>query len=539
MTSNDDGVEHIKNSFKRPNPETASTPPPDKDHGYKPETAGSEFDVILRLAALSSMEYDKCRKDEAKKLGVRIAILDSAVIANRSKEPISDSWPFGQVEPCFDAVDPAALYDEIVATIQTFIVLEDEQAVAAALWITMTWFIEVVDVACLAIINAPEASCGKTQLLKVFQRMTYRPLLASNASVSALFRGVEIWKPTILVDEADTFFRDNIELHGMFNAGHERGSSFLRSEAVGDSFEPRLFNVFSAKALAGVRLEKHLPLTTLSRGIMFNLRRKLPTESVTRLRHAATDKFTKIVEKLARFSLDYSDQVKQARLALPEALSDRDQDNWDALLAIAALAGGDWLDKATSAALKLSQNTSDSIITSNELLKDIQSIYEHGQIDKISTVDLITALCIDEEAPWATYNRGKPIAPRQLVKQLAAYGIKPTKFYISLLQVRGFQLIQFDDAFRRYVVPESPDLCVPSVLFDPEPSNDVGLSKADDKTQDTCYLSQEKMYKTANVSQDRYENHLSHPQAASSKETRHETDKKGSAPDIMFLSERF
>jgi hypothetical protein len=411
--------------------------------------------VIQQLSKLNAINYDRERATQAKALGVRPATLDKEVKALRNTEKEAIRLPFANIEPCPEPIVPAQLLDEIVGVILKFIVLDMYQAIAAALWCAFTWFIDVVEVAPLAIINAPEKSCGKTQLLVVLGRMAYRPLPASNASPSALFRAVELWKPTILIDEADTFFQDNTELHGMANAGYLRDGYVLRSEAVGDSFEPRMFSVYSAKALAGIKLEKHLPDATMSRGIIFNLRRKLSGETVSRLRHADPGLFTGIASKLARFAADYSEQVRQARPVLPDELSDREQDNWDAMLAIASCAGSEWVAKATAAALRLSAATNEKTPSAgNELLSDIQAIFESKRIDKISTTDLITALCEDEEAPWQTYNRGRPLAPRQLVKQLEAYEIKPKQIRLNAYdRMRGFEVSQFTDAFMRYLTP--------------------------------------------------------------------------------------
>jgi hypothetical protein len=333
--------------------------------------------------------------------------------------------------------------------------------------------------------------------------MAYRPLPASNASASALFRAVELWKPTILIDEADTFFRDNTELHGMVNAGYLRNGYVLRSEAVGDSFEPRTFSVFSAKALAGIALERHLPDATMSRGIVLNLRRKLPDESVSRLRHADRGLFSIIAEKMARFALDFSKQVRLARPVLPNELSDRDQDNWDGLLAIASCAGDMWLARATKAALKLSGAGEKTVSTGNELLADIQHVFERKRVDKINFADLIQALCDDEEAGWATYNRGKPITPRQVSKRLKEYGIssKPTRFGYDGVQ-KGFDADQFSDAFARYLkntdfpvtqlqpnngdtfdVTNGEDVTVTqSIPVTPKPSNSAACNHVTEKT---------------------------------------------------------
>ncbi|MDO8414483.1 MAG: DUF3631 domain-containing protein [Gallionellaceae bacterium] len=446
--------------------------------------AQSDDEKIQWLASLKPLEYDRVRKEQATALKVRPATLDAMVKAARSDESEADRLPFIEVEPHPKPIDPAQLLSEVSDTIRKFIVLDTEQAHAAALWCALTWFIDVLDIAPLAIINAPEKSCGKTQLLTVLGRMAYRPLPASNASASALFRAVELWKPTILIDEADTFFRDNTELHGLINAGYLRDGYVLRSEPVGDSFEPRMFSVFSAKALAGIALEKHLPDATLSRGVIFNLRRKLPHESVNRLRHADRDLFTGITEKLAKFALDYSQQVQLARPALPDKLSDRDQDNWDGLLAIASCAGDEWVERATVAALKLSGAGEKTVSTGNELLVDIQHIFESKRVDKISTADLIAALCNDEENAWATYNRGKPLSPRQVARQLAAYGIASKTIRVGAYETpKGFELSQFSDAFVRYLstplnLPQHP----PQTL---ESNKHGALTVADNPPQKT------------------------------------------------------
>ena len=415
------------------------------------------IEAIARLAALSSLEYESVRIGQAKLLGWRTTVLDAEVKKAQSDDAAEDAnLPFPTVESHPEPIDPAQLLDDISYMIRKYIVLDPEQADAAALWVALTWFILHMDLAPLAIINAPEKACGKTQLLTVISYMAYRPLPASNASSSALFRAVEKWGPTILIDEADTFFKDNPELQGMVNAGYLRGGYVLRSEAFGDSFEPRIFSVFSAKGIAGIALEKHLPDATMSRGIVFNLRRKMQHESVSRLRHADRKLFGGITSKLARFAEDYAQQVKHARPTLPELLNDRDQDNWEPLLAIAGCAGEVWLKRATDAALKLSSSSENALSTGSQLLSDIKDYFTCVATDnKVCTVDLILALEKEVESPWATYNRGKPITPRQLSKLLAAYGIHSKTVRMRGATPKGFDEAQFTDAFERYLTTTS------------------------------------------------------------------------------------
>lgn len=416
----------------------------------------SDSDCIARLAALPALEYDRCRIAQAKAMGVRPATLDSLVKADRADEDAQQT-PFTEPEPWHEPIEPAAVLSDVAATVRRFIVLEPKQADAAALWVAFTWFTDVAEVAPLAIINAPEKACGKSQLLTLFGRLVARPLAAANSTAAFLFRAVELWEPTVLIDEADTFIRDNEELKGLVNAGHTRQNAFV-GRVVGENHEPRLFKVWGAKAMAGIALEKHLPDATMSRAVVFNMRRKLKDESVQRLRYAEPGLFDQLASKLARFADDYREQVRTARPTLPDALDDRAQDNWEPLLSIAQCAGHEWARRATVAALELSGKADASQSAGNELLADIQTVFELRRVDKISMADLVAALIEEDESAWATWNRGKPLSPRQLGRMLGAYGIKSKTYRVGYETTKGFEQEQFADAFARYLSPPPENL---------------------------------------------------------------------------------
>ena len=117
--------------------------------------------------------------------------------------------------------------------------------------------------------------------------------------------------------------RDNEKLRGMINCGHTRDSAHI-IRVVDDEFTPTVFNVWGAKALAGIG---HLSDTIMDRAIILELRRKLPHESIERLRHAESLVFKTLSAKLARFAADYAHSVQQTRPELPDSLNDRAQDN--------------------------------------------------------------------------------------------------------------------------------------------------------------------------------------------------------------------
>ena len=445
----------------------------------------SDDELIASLAAMTTLEYERARVAQAKLMGCRPAALDVMVRQAKNQEDEPSIMPFPEVAPHPEPISPSGLLTALSLLINLFIVLDKEQADAAALWIAMTWFMDVIDVAPLAIINAPEKSCGKSQMLDLFGRMVARPLSAANSSTAFLFRSLELWQPTMLIDEADTFVRENDELKGIINAGYTRSNAFV-GRVVGDSHEPKLFKVWGAKAMAGITLERHLPDATMSRAILFDMRRKLSHERVTKLRDAEEGVFDDTASKLARFADDYRRQVRLARPVMPESMSDRAQDNWQALFAIASCAGDEWVARAKAAALKLSNSGQVSVSTGNELLADIQHVFERRFGGKISTVQLIEALCADEENGWATYNRGKPLSPRQLAKQLATYGISSKTVRLGPGNTpKGFDADQFADVFSRYLAPPEK---LPQLRNDVPESLICMASGVADKTQHSRHV---------------------------------------------------
>jgi putative DNA primase/helicase len=404
--------------------------------------------AVIRLAELTPLEYDKVRATEAAALGVRASTLDAEVRAARKRICISrdDS---GDIEPHPQPIEPVNLLDTIERTINRFIVCEPQTATAAALWIASTWFIDVAQVAPLAVITAPEKRCGKSQLLTLIGKLSRRPMTASSISPAALFRSIDAWQPTLLIDETDALLKDNEELRGLLNAGHTRDSAYV-IRVVGDDFTPTKFSVWGCKALSGIG---HIADTLIDRAIMLELRRKLPHEMVDRLRYAEAGLFDGLAAKLARFMGDYSEQVRAARPSLPDALNDRAQDNWEPLFAIADVAGGHWPDTARAAALHIAAKGEEGAAMSAgiELLGDIREVFEQIRRERLTTADLIHELCSDDERPWATYNRGKPLSPRQLGKKLGGYGIASKTVRFGMDTKKGYERSQFDEAFSRYL----------------------------------------------------------------------------------------
>src|SRR5690606_1013289 len=179
-------------------------------------------------------------------------------------------------------VDGAALLEDLAAVSRVHVIADAATVHAAARCATVTWLSVVGGGGPIANITAPEKRFGKTVMLGVLARLSCRPLAVSNIAPAALFRALELWTPTLLIDEVDAFLEAHEEARGILNAGFTRDTAFV-IRCVGDDHMPTRFNVWGAKALCGIG---KIADTLADRSIPLRLRRKLPGERTVKIRHA-------------------------------------------------------------------------------------------------------------------------------------------------------------------------------------------------------------------------------------------------------------
>lgn len=266
---------------------------------------------LEHLAALPPIEYDRRREAEAKRLGIRVGTLDQEVakLRDAANEAVSGKPAiFRTLDPWPEPVDGAELLDCLADSARRHLVLPDHADVTLPLWTVFTHVIEAAQTAPILAVTAPEKRCGKTTVLQWLRPLVARSLGASNITAAALFRAVEKWSPTLLIDEADTFLAKSDELRGIINSGHTRGQAFVIRN-VGDDHEPQQFSTWSAKAIAMIG---SLPETVADRSIHVEMRRRLPHERVESMRDAGRH-FDMLAQQIARWAQDNLAHVAAAR----------------------------------------------------------------------------------------------------------------------------------------------------------------------------------------------------------------------------------
>lgn len=411
--------------------------------------------IIDALAKLDDLSYHLQKKAKAKLLGITLKDLDALVKTARQQNAVS---LVVDVEPYPLPVDGNALANEIHALITAHVACDEHIADVATVWIFFTWCIEASHIAPIAWINAPEKRCGKTTLATLIGRMSRRAISTTNITPAALFRAIDRYQPTLIIDEADTFLNDNEELRGIINAGFSRDNPYLW-RTVGDNHEPTAFNTFGAKVISGIG---KLPSTIVDRAISLTLRRAMKHEKKKRLRDLPTSVTDTIKAKLNRWTDDNLGTIVQAKPVIPESIYNRDFDTWEILYQIADTIGDEWLGRLTHACLNITGNEPAEPSLNEQLLIDIQNVFDHRQLERIPSKELLNALTGQddfnsddwgEHEPllWATYNHGKPLSDRQLAKRLKDFGIKSKQIRFGDKNLMGYIKSDFIDAFNRYL----------------------------------------------------------------------------------------
>ena len=345
-------------------------------------------------------------------------------------------------------VDLADQLNSVRAFIRRFVHLDNHQATAATLWTAHTHVIDAFDATPYLQITSATPEAGKTRLLEVLAGLVNNAWLTQRTSAAVLVRKIDAEQPTLLLDESDAAFGGDREyaeaLRGVLNAGYRRSGKASLCVGQGAKISYRDFSTFCPKAIAGIG---KLPDTVVSRAIRIELRRRTKDEPVEKFRERdAKQQSEPIRETLVAWASTALDTLREARPMMPDGLRDRAEDVWEALFAVADLAGGDWPTNARAAAIALSGSPIVETDLGTELLRDMHVVF--GSVEWLATADIVDRLVALEERPWATYRRGdKPINAEVLARWLKPFGVVP----VNNGTVRGYYRSRFEDPWFRYL----------------------------------------------------------------------------------------
>lgn len=146
----------------------------------------------------------------------------------------------------------AELFREIQSFIHRYVDVSSLYEKIAAYYVFLSWIYDGFNELPYLRLKGDPGS-GKTRFLLTVGSLCYKPIFASGAStVSPLFRILDAFRGTLIIDEADFRLSDErAEIIKILNNGNARGFPVLRSEASQTrEFNPRAYAVFGPKLVA-------------------------------------------------------------------------------------------------------------------------------------------------------------------------------------------------------------------------------------------------------------------------------------------------
>ena len=405
---------------------------------------------ISRLKSLAPLEYEAERQTAAKKLGIRVSVLDDLVKQRAAGKTVNDGKVViaTDVEPWPEPVEGHLLLEAISTALRDHLVIAAEQADAMALWSTYTHAFEVFRIAPRLGFQAPGMGCGKTEAMRRLKRLVARPVSCENLTAAVLFRLINSTKPTLLLDEVDNLLtEDKGTVLGLLNSGYERDGCAFR--CVGDQNELRAFSTFSPMAYAMIGSP---PGTFDSRTITIEMRRATPAEASKLISledgQSEDTRFRNLGRMAARWAKDNVQKLAAARPDMA-GLVNRQADNWRPLFTIVDVVGGQWALRARSAAKALTEKTETSSVFV-ETLAAIQNII--CGCDEITSQEIVDALIAIEGGPWAEWGKGhKPITANALARLLKPHKVRPDDVGPEHQRRKGYRASQFRGLFDAYL----------------------------------------------------------------------------------------
>jgi len=352
----------------------------------------------------------------------------------------------------------ARLLDDLAEFIARFVAFPaPEHCDAVTLWAAHTHVLDAFESTPRLAVVSPEKQSGKTRTLEVLEVLVPNPMHVVNTTSAALFRQVTLDRPTLLMDEADTYLgpaaaRQHEELRGFVNAGHRRGAKAYRCVGEPSKMRVESFPAFCALAIAAIG---DLPDTVIDRAVVVRMRRRGPGEHVEPFRfRTTTPEGHALRGRIAAWAKHARKPLEAAEPPMPEGINDRPADVWEALLAISDLAGDEWSERARAACVKLNGERAEADVSSGvRLLGDIRDVFTG---DAMASADLVGRLCKVEGAPWGVLKRG-PLDASGLARRLRPYDIRSEQVRIDGKQLRGYPRTAFIDAWERYLPAFSVD----------------------------------------------------------------------------------
>ncbi|MCR4286226.1 MAG: hypothetical protein NUW00_05005 [Candidatus Kaiserbacteria bacterium] len=473
-----DSVRDVKEEDKKV-PPPADTPPVetgtdeseeenDDDEDGERERRGTSY--VLQDGTLIEMLYDSQKRKSI------LAVYKDGKVTLEEKVKISDTTMFLPLAPGQSILEnrfiqfPSevgnyesneVLYREVRAFVDRYVQLTPTFLSVVSAYVMMTWLYDrFQSIPYLRVVGL--FGTGKTRVLQAAGNICYKPVLAGGSmSMSALFRTLNSFNPSLVYDEAELFGENSSDMRQVLRQGYSADAPVTRTEkAANGKFYVQTFNVFGPKIMASQSKFRDAALESrcLSEHMFPLMQTERPIQLAEQFRGEALALRNKLLMfRFKNFALTTADESVLSNVKLP-----RLKQTGLAIVSVAKMLGQEPLDDVlkflneSEKALHIEQADSvenDILICLLELLMS-EKIQKSGRI-RIG-LDLATAFNLSKYEEYSDRKNRDTHSAFDVMKH-QAYQVSPKKIGWHVRTI-GFRVEQNREGFYIPVFKEYPKI---------------------------------------------------------------------------------
>ena len=426
-------------------------------------------DEELRAIELPRLPRSQVVRQVAKVVGVTAKDLLTAITPEEVDPNVGREVNLvDETTPWDGPVSGMELFQEIYSLLGRVMWMSDSARLTVTFWLIASYTFKLYRKFPYLRIKSPDKNCGKSTLIDLVAELVFNPLIASDVSPAALYRIVEKFTPTLLLDEFDN--KEQVrELTQLLNAGYDNNRSALRYNMDKDCAER--FRTYCPKVIASI---KRITDTTESRCLPIDLQR-VPADSEDKLVELCDlepETFQTIKRKILAWVEDSLPKIKACRPERPKWLHTRDWDMWRPCYVIATVLGekrGTELVKQAATGV-----LGDRVVTQTLAIEILAHIRDAvGLCDKdgnrcisieiekekifLPSQMLVDYCNGDLEASWADWGSGdsKGLTVHRFAKELREnFKVRSKRIGYQNKDVRGYWLKVLQRHFDSFLPPE-------------------------------------------------------------------------------------
>ncbi|MEI2299812.1 DUF3631 domain-containing protein [Ensifer sp. MJa1] len=356
-----------------------------------------------------------------------------------------------------------ALMDKARAFMEARLFMSADNLDLLTLWATATHAAPVASFRPILALTSSGPGSGKSTVLKMVAALTPNSFLQESITPPALYRHVEAAnkggvRPTMLLDEVDTYFKRHDDMKNTLNAAFEEGGKRIVSEkGTNDNYVNVTHRIDATFAVAGIGVDWVWPALQ-DRAFMVHMVKlrsgTMPPQSwVSGRDKPQLEGLAKQIGAIVKAGLDGL-RTAQVDVEMSDGIIGRDRDKWRMMIAVADMAGGRWPKRARELALLISgpdDEAAERDEQERKLLRAIRVAFDEAATDRITASDLISSLrargvdlapTVGGDTPHVTAD-GK-----YLRTKLKPYAIPNKKLRFGDKVVHGYDRAWFEQAWR-------------------------------------------------------------------------------------------